>query len=288
MIPASAPRLGVSREAQHRQRNGYERTMGPISRRGVALAAAALCVAALTAPARAGESTTVPASAALPAIPAYVARPAAAAARPAVLILHGCEGFNSRYARIADQLASQGYVAVAIDTLRPRDVRNACGERSGSRLEAAYARATLDWMRGLPGIDGARLAVLGYSMGAIAVLDLSDPFHPAAPPPGVLAAVAYYPACRNRTAANLRVPLLILIGDADDWTPAAPCLQLAAAGARLGRPMTIVPYPGATHAFNIDRPDRLAYGHRLQFDAAAASDAWRQSLTFLDRYLGAP
>jgi dienelactone hydrolase len=256
--------------------------------RVTALVAAAWCAAALTAAARAGQDTIVPASAALPAIPAYIARPAGGAARPAILILHGCGGYSRRYARIADRLAAHGYVAVAIDTLRPRGVRNACQERSGSRLEAAYARATLAWMRTRPQVDGARLGLLGYSMGAIATLDLVDPQHPVASPAGVRAAVAYYPACRNRTAANLRTPLLILIGTADDWTPAAPCRDLAAAGARLDAPVSIVQYEGATHAFDVARPARGAYGHRLQFDAAAASDAWRQSLTFLDRYLGGP
>ena len=201
---------------------------------GAACVAAAWCVAALTVSARAGENTTVPASAALPAIPAYIAQPAAAGARPAILILHGCEGYSRRYARIADQFALHGYVAVAIDTLRPRGVRNACQESSASRLEAEYARATLAWMRNRPEVDDTRLALLGYSMGAIATLDLVDPQHPSTPPAGVRAAVAYYPACRNRTAANLRTPLLILIGTADDWTPAAPCRDLAAAGARLG------------------------------------------------------
>jgi dienelactone hydrolase len=255
---------------------------------GAACVAAAWCVAALTVSARAGENTTVPASAALPAIPAYIAQPAAAGARPAILILHGCEGYSRRYARIADQFALHGYVAVAIDTLRPRGVRNACQESSASRLEAEYARATLAWMRNRPEVDDTRLALLGYSMGAIATLDLVDPQHPSTPPAGVRAAVAYYPACRNRTAANLRTPLLILIGTADDWTPAAPCRDLAAAGARLGAPVTIVQYQDATHAFNVARPARVAYGHHLQFDAAAALDAERQSLTFLDRYLGGP
>lgn len=59
--------------------------------------------------------------------------------------------------------------------------------------------------------------------------------------------------CRNRTAANLRTPLLILIGTADDWTPAAPCRDLAAAGARLDAPVSIVQYEGATHSFDVAR-----------------------------------
>jgi dienelactone hydrolase len=250
--------------------------------------AVALCeVALLTARAGAGETTSVPATSRTRDVPAYVARPVGSAPAPGVLVLHGCEGYSRHYAKIADRLASHGYVAVAIDTLAPQGIHNACSNPSGSHTEADDARAALEWMHTQPYIDGSRLALVGYSMGAIATLDLVDAWHAAAAPTGLQAAVAYYPACRNRDPASVRVPIRILDGDADDWTPAAPCQALAEAARTAGKAVSITTYPGATHAFNVDAPDRVALGHHLRYDAAAASAAETQTLDFLRRYLGA-
>lgn len=46
------------------------------------------------------------------------------------------------------------------------------------------------------------------------------------------------------------IPLQILIGASDDWTPAAPCLELAERVRAAGGPMEIVAYDGAFHDFD--------------------------------------
>lgn len=51
-------------------------------------------------------------------------------------------------------------------------------------------------------------------------------------------------------ASTASAPLLLLIGEADDWTPAAPCKALAARVAARGEPMQIVTYPGTYHDFD--------------------------------------
>jgi dienelactone hydrolase len=91
------------------------------------------------------------------------------------------------------------------------------------------------------------------------------------------AAIALYPSCgrsvggwvvkRARDAPHVitgyagvfepLAPLLILIGEADDWTPAEPCRQLAAVSKQVGHPVELVVYPGAHHAF--DSPAPLRY-----------------------------
>jgi dienelactone hydrolase len=48
---------------------------------------------------------------------------------------------------------------------------------------------------------------------------------------------------------------LLLVGQADDWTPAAPCVALARANVE-PRPQIVV-YPGASHGFDSDAPVRL-------------------------------
>jgi dienelactone hydrolase len=78
---------------------------------------------------------------------------------------------------------------------------------------------------------------------------------------GFAAAVALYPGCvaSRRTWSNTGVyqpvaPLLILIGDKDDWTPAEPCRKLTEAAQQAGYPVTIKIYPGAYHSFDSYSP----------------------------------
>jgi len=51
-------------------------------------------------------------------------------------------------------------------------------------------------------------------------------------------------------------PLLILIGEKDDWTPAEPCRKMAEASERAGHPVSIKVYPGAHHSFDSSAPLR--------------------------------
>ena len=68
------------------------------------------------------------------------------------------------------------------------------------------------------------------------------------------AAVAFYPGCRARAARadayRPYAPTLILIGELDDWTPAAPCKALAEVVSARGDPLAIVVYPDSYHDFD--------------------------------------
>jgi len=237
----------------------------------------------------AGSGITIPAGATTPALAAYLARPSAATGPvPAVVVLHGCEGMNDKHQHVADWLAAHGYVAVVIDTLKPRGEKTACSPGAvlpARQAEAADAIATLAWLRLQPFVDGARLALLGYSMGGTALLDVIDSSALTTAPAGLRAAVAFYPGCAEHTPDAVLVPLRILNGSADDWLPAAPCQELASAATAAGKTVVITTYPGATHAFNFSYPEGVFLGHHLRYDAKAAADADVQTLSFLEQYL---
>jgi dienelactone hydrolase len=122
---------------------------------------------------------------------------------------------------------------------------------------------------------------------------------------GFRAAVALYPGCamalgswRADATGTYRAvaPLLILIGDKDDWTPAVPCQKLAESSRGTEYPVAITVYPGARHSFDSARPvryvaarvNRNAPGGR---GATTGGDpqAWADSIVrvtrFFDRYL---
>src|SRR5712691_11227728 len=69
-------------------------------------------------------------------------------------------------------------------------------------------------------------------------------------------AVAFYPGCSRleNTAWSARIPTLILIGAADDWTAAQPCERMVAGARGRSARASIVVYPGAYHDF--DHPNR--------------------------------
>ena len=67
-------------------------------------------------------------------------------------------------------------------------------------------------------------------------------------------AIAFYPGCspfaKDNAPAKISSPLTILMGDADDWTPAAPCSTFAARLKNNEQPISITLYPGAFHDFD--------------------------------------
>src|SRR5262245_3190229 len=98
----------------------------------------------------------------------YLARPDGPGPFPAVVVLHGCNGFSLASAAIADDLKSSGYVALTVDSLGPRDSTGECGRFFVGQEIDAYA--ALAHLSRLPFVDSNRVAVLGNSMGGSSAL----------------------------------------------------------------------------------------------------------------------
>jgi len=215
-------------------------------------------------------------------IPVTVSKPAGPGPFPAVVIMHDCSGLGPRSSgapgRWAGELGARGYVTVIPDSFTPRGYPDGiCTEASPSRGEVAASRrvhdayAALAHARALPYVDGRRVGLMGGSHGGSTTLgSMAEPqnaWDPLAREKrgGFAAAVALYPRC-GATLGTWRAdgtgtyrsvaPLLILIGGKDDWTPAAPCVKLAASTQATEQPVAITVYPGAHHSFDSDRPVR--------------------------------
>lgn len=245
---------------------------------GVALVATELAACASLPPA--GSMATPALDGGTERIPVTVARPAGDGPFPAVVILHDCSGLgpgsSGAPARWSRELVARGYVTLVPDSFTTRGhPGGVCTDGRPGRGEVAPARRALDayaalaHARGLPFVDGRHVGVMGGSHGgstilaAIAATDGGPLAH--AQRQGFAAAVALYPACRARyggwrpnTDGVYRpvAPLLILIGDRDDWTPAEPCRALVLSTRAGPQPAEIVVYPGAHHSFDSDRPVR--------------------------------
>ena len=218
----------------------------------------------------------------------YLARPDGPGPFPAVVVLHGCNGFTSASAAIADDLKTLGYVALTVDSLGPRDSIGECGRFFVGQETDAYA--ALAHLSQLSFVDPNRVAVLGHSMGGYsALLAVQRGAFEKRFDRKFRAAIAYYPSCHGFSAI-MTVPTMILVGDADDWTPAETCRKMVARTNGDGHRIDLVVYPGAYHGFDVPQlqPGISFLGHWLQYDKRAATDAWEKVTTFLAINLGTP
>jgi dienelactone hydrolase len=186
---------------------------------------------------------------------------------PGVVALHGCEGLVNRAGKITrrfadwgERLAAAGLAALFPDSFGSRGLSTQCRVRERkvrtSRERVADADTARQWLQSQPWTNKERVSLMGWSNGAIASLWAVRPRAGARDDmPDFRSAVAFYPSCRRLgdAAWSARVPTLILIGRADDWTPAAACEQMIAGARGRSAQASLIVYPGAYHEF--DRAD---------------------------------
>lgn len=236
-------------------------------------------------PAPAAERVQIPAEDV--ALRAVVYRPQGAGPHPAVIALHGCGGlFNNQgrpSARHADwgaRLAAQGFVVLMPDSFGSRGLGSQCGVAArqvrASRERVADVLAARNWLQAQRDVKPEAISLMGWSNGGATVLAaIREDRKPADGAPDIARAVAFYPGCRGQAESPMfraRVPLLILMGAADDWTPPAPCISLARAAALRGENVELRLYADAYHDF--DHPERrLTQRSGLAFSAGEAGTA---------------
>jgi dienelactone hydrolase len=184
-------------------------------------------------------------------------RPDGVLVGPAVVALHGCGGpFPLRDAQWVDQLNADGHAVLLPDSFGSRGLGSQCrvADRlaTAKGLRRADALAAAKWLAAQPWTPPGGVALLGWSNGGEVVL-AAGAAAPDVPDTLFRALVAFYPGCRaalRRADWKPAAPLLLMIGEDDDWTPEKPCEELAD---RVGDAIHFVTYPGAYHDF--DAPD---------------------------------
>ncbi|MBV9785917.1 MAG: dienelactone hydrolase family protein [Acidisphaera sp.] len=210
-------------------------------------------------------------------------RPRSDEPAPAMVVLHGCAGIGAHEQQWGQRLADWGYVALLVDSFAPRGVANVCshGQTIPPLLRAADAYAAAAWLRTQPYVRADRIGVIGFSHGGWtvmrAVLESTVQSDHAVP---FKAAVAFYPGCPP-SPSPLATDTLILIGDADDWTPYEPCVRFQQNLVGNGHTLAMKIYPGALHSFDSELPSRLYMGHHLGHDPVASADAIAATREFL-------
>jgi len=207
---------------------------------------------------------------------------------PAVVLMHGCGGVTQNMQVWAKRLRGWGYAALILDSFEQRGIDNVCnhGSRFPGRERAKDAFAAGAYLRARTDIDPAHIGLIGFSHGGVtalaaAVQNRLNAYNAQA----FAAVVAYYPGC-PAVAPQLASDVQILIGSADDWTPAERCANWVPLydKASAHKPLLKI-YPGAVHAFDARAPLRMYMGHKLGYDAKAAEDSFKVTRQFLASHL---
>lgn len=250
-----------------------------------------------------GEAATV--------LDGYLFRPAGEGAHAAVVGMHGCSGMAGPngmfpiYRQWGAELARQGYLFLLVDSFGPRHHGEMCSiegfDLSIYRKRPKDAYGGLAWLQAQPGVRADRIALAGWSQGGgVTLLSIGQQSwgRPAGmTQPDFRAAVTFYPGSCNTQRlpgwVNV-VPLLILSGAEDVWTPTPPCKEMVDGAVARGAPIEMQVYPDAYHGFdapNVSRRELPRYKTRagvipiVGTDPAARADALARVPAFLSRFL---
>lgn len=198
-----------------------------------------------------------------------------------VIVIHEIYGLSDWIRGVADQLARDGFIAVApdlisglgangggTDSAASRDdvvklVRGLTPEDATARLNAVYAYATK-----IPAANG-KVATLGFCWGG------ARSFAYAASQPGLDAAVVYYGTSPEAAdLAKVKAPVLGLYGE-DDARVNATVGPAEAEMKKLGKKYEPNTYKGAGHGF------LRAQDGRDGANLKATQQAWPRTLAFL-------
>jgi dienelactone hydrolase len=251
---------------------------------------------------------------------AYLGRHPGDKPRPAVVLMHGCSGLLDAKGRIFPlfrawmrALFAKGYDVLIVDSAASRGFGQTCSPGPNritmwrDRPKDAYA--ALAYLQAQPTVQADRVALMGWSQGGgVVLLTINDKSigRPPALKQDFKTAVSFYPgACSDKfqskpwTAVEpqgwaTKIPLLVLSGAADTWTPLAPCETFLNAAKARGNPVELKVYPSAAHAFdapNLPRTELPAYRSGdgpvpvIGTDKEARADAFPRALEFLKRHL---
>lgn len=235
-------------------------------------------------------SVAVGSSAAGPLIKGWVYKPGGTGPFPAVILAHSCAGTNPHTDGWGRLLVSWGYLVLAPDSFGPRGTKAVCATPSvvTPNMRISDIAGALDYLATRPDVIKGKVGIIGHSHGGSTVIRSAQSSF-ALNRRGLAAGVAYYPGCNPAFDTGIDIPVLLLAGDKDDWTPADRCRQTVSG---LARPALVeaVYYPNAYHSFDSKAQDRTVPGsagkmHKLAYDPAGAPDAEARTRAFFAKYL---
>jgi carboxymethylenebutenolidase len=201
---------------------------------------------------------------------------------PAVVMIHENKGLNDHIKSMANLLARNGYVVLAVDLFKGEVTtdRNRSSEltqyiRDNPEIATANLQSAVKYLASLPNVNAEKIASLGWCFGGAQSLQLAlnSQDHP------LSATIIYYGRLitDNATLAKIKWPVLGIFGDQDSSIPVDTVKAFESALNSNNIPNEIYIFKGVGHAFANPSGDNYA--------PTETKDAWDKTLSFLDKHL---
>lgn len=184
--------------------------------------------------------------------------PGALAKVPAVVLVHGSGGISGSLDHWARELNGIGVAAYILDSFSGRGITSTVENQEllHSLAMAVDAYRALDQLAAHPRIRADRIAVMGFSKGAVAaVYSATERFRRmhGSPDRRFAAHIGLYTPCNVTYGEDTKVapvPIRLFHGIADDYVSVAPCRDYAARLRTAGADVSLTEYPDAQHGFD--------------------------------------
>lgn len=201
---------------------------------------------------------------------------------PAVVMIHENKGLNDHIKNMANLLARNGYVVLAVDLFKGEVTtdRNRSSEltqyiRDNPDIATTNLQSAVKYLASLPNVNAEKIASLGWCFGGAQSLQLAlnSQDHP------LSATIIYYGRLitDNATLAKIKWPVLGIFGDQDSSIPVDTVKEFESALNSNNIPNEIYIFKGVGHAFANPSGDNYA--------PKETKDAWDKTLSFLDKHL---
>ncbi len=177
---------------------------------------------------------------------------------PAVVLIHGSGGVGGNVDAWAREINALGVAAFILDSFSGRGIVSTVSDQSqlDSLAMIIDAYRALSALASHPRIDPERIAVMGFSKGAVpAVYSSNERFRKLYDPASVsfAAHIGLYTPCNVQYRDYDKVtgaPIRLFHGIADDYVAIAPCRAYVERLRRAGADVVLTEYPDAFHAYD--------------------------------------
>jgi len=178
---------------------------------------------------------------------------------PLIIGVAGSLGWRKHHLEYMEMYQQDGFATFELNSFKSRDITSTVG----SQDEVTIAAIILDAYRALeklaehPNIDKEKVSITGWSLGGgVSLFSGWMPVKNAITTSVSFAShLAFYPPCfiNPENLAFTQEPIHILIGEKDNWTPAAPCSNLIKKLEAKAN-IALTTYPESHHSFDSETP----------------------------------
>ena len=201
---------------------------------------------------------------------------------PGIVMIHEWWGLNENIKNMANSLAKEGYVVLAVDLYNGQVTDSAdiaktlvSNVRDNPSEGISNLQSAVRYLASLEHVNSSKIASLGWCFGGGQSLQLAlntDPEHPLA------ATIIYYGnlVTDQESISKIKWPVLGIFGDQDQSISVNDVKFFEKMLTSTGIPNEIYIYEGVGHAFANPSGDNYA--------PKETADAWQKTLDFLNKY----